>query len=96
MKDKKDKQCRFIFTAALVIFTKGANISGGHCSFSNSNVLFCQTQTLASDDTQTCQILGLLSCLENSEINSKHCYKNILLGNRNPLLVNVCYSIRHK
>ncbi len=27
MKDKKDKQCRFIFTA------KGANISGGHCIY---------------------------------------------------------------
>ncbi len=33
MKDKKDKQCRFIFTAAFVIFTKGANISGGHCVY---------------------------------------------------------------
>ncbi len=31
VKDQKDKQCRFIFTAALLIFIKGANISGGHC-----------------------------------------------------------------
>ncbi len=29
--DKKDKQCRFIFTAAFAHITKGANISGGHC-----------------------------------------------------------------
>ncbi len=27
----KDKQCRFIFTAPLLIFTKGVNIIGGHC-----------------------------------------------------------------
>ncbi len=33
MKDKKDKQCRFIFTAAFGRFTKGANISGGHCVY---------------------------------------------------------------
>ncbi len=31
MKDKKDKQCRFIFTAAFG--HKGANISGGHCIY---------------------------------------------------------------
>ncbi len=33
MKDKKDKQCRFIFTATLTHITKGANISGGHCIY---------------------------------------------------------------
>ncbi len=33
MKDQKDKQCGFIVIAALLIFTKGANISGGHCIY---------------------------------------------------------------
>ncbi|KAI2664532.1 putative WD repeat-containing protein C126.01c [Labeo rohita] len=33
IKDKKDKKCRFIFTATFLIFTKDANVSGGHCLF---------------------------------------------------------------
>ncbi len=44
--------------------------------FNQKHILFSQTQTLASDDTQTCQTHRLFSCLENtSEINSKHFYK---------------------
>uniref|UniRef100_A0A8C1TAZ0 C-type lectin domain-containing protein n=1 Tax=Cyprinus carpio TaxID=7962 RepID=A0A8C1TAZ0_CYPCA len=39
--------------------------------------------SLASDETQTCQIHRVLHCQENtSEIRSKHCYRNLLLGMR--------------
>ncbi len=31
MKDKKDKQCRFIFTAAFGHIYQGCQYSGGHC-----------------------------------------------------------------
>lgn len=31
-KDQEDKQIHFFFTARLLIFTKGANISRGHCT----------------------------------------------------------------
>ncbi len=59
------------------------------------NTLFCQTQSLASDDTQTCPIHRLYSCLENtSEINSIHCYKNLLLGNRKHFAIQ--WLLRHK
>ncbi len=41
MKDQKDKQCRFIFTAAfaLLIFIKGANFSGGHFVYNTFKIL---------------------------------------------------------
>lgn len=53
-------------------------------NISVKNIFSCQNQTLASDGTQTWQKHRLLSCLMNtSEINSKHCYRNLLLGIRN-------------
>ncbi len=43
MKDKKDKTMQIYFhSRPLVIFTKGANISGGHCTLNNKlKFIFC-------------------------------------------------------
>ncbi len=40
MKDQKDKQSRFIFTAAFVHIYQGANISGGHCYIYIISILY--------------------------------------------------------
>jgi len=37
MKYPKDKQCRFIFTAAFDHIYQGGNISGGHCTYYSNN-----------------------------------------------------------
>ncbi len=54
--------------------------------FSQKHVLFCQNLIFGLRWHTNTQIHRLLHCLENtSEINSKHCYKNIILGNRRHL-----------
>ncbi len=75
MKDNSKLHIKLVQTSKFLVKTKHS---------SQKHIIFSQNQTLASDNAQTCQIHRLLHCLENtSEINSKHCYKNHLLGNRN-------------
>jgi len=59
MKDQRDKRCRFIFIAILIIFTRGATNYDHNCMCSEPPVLFLRKAVLQPANMQ--QICSILS-----------------------------------